>query len=187
MASMNERVVVLPLRDFMDRPEGWGRNEGRNVYQRMLNFVEGNPGITAFKVSMKDVQRIDISFASETIVELARRYRRSKGFCLIDLIDEDMIENLDAAAVRKEQPILVWRGKSARLVGMEPSEGNREAFQFALGRACSRAAEFASERRGMSIANASMKFKQLWDQGFLLRREAAADTGGVEYIYHRIG
>ena len=187
MRSMNEEMKVLPLRDFMDRPEGWGRNEGRNVYQRMLDFVERNAGIIVFKVSMKDVQRIDISFASETVVEIARRYRRSKGFCLIDLTDEDMIENLDAAAAKKEQPILVWRGRSARLVGIEPSGGSREAFQFALGRTQSRAAEFASEKKGISIANASMKFKQLWDQGFLLRREAAAETGGVEYIYHRIG
>ena len=184
---MNEGTQVLPLRDFMDRPEGWGRNEGRNVYQRMLDFVEANPGTIVFKVSMKDVQRIDISFASETVVELARRYRRSKGFCLIDLTDEDMIENLDAAAARKEQPILVWRGRSARLVGLEPSGGTREAFQFAIGRAQSRAVEFVSEKKGMSIANASMKFKQLWEQGFLLRREAAGETGGVEYIYHRIG
>jgi hypothetical protein len=184
---MNEEIKVLPLRNFMDRPEGWGRGEGRNVYQRMLDFVESSPGTIVFKVSMKDVQRIDISFASETIVELARRYRGSKGFCLIDLIDDDMVENLDAATAKKEQPIMLWRGKSARTIGIEPSQGNREAFQFALGRAQSRAAEFASEKKAMSIANASMKFKQLWEQGFLLRREAAAESGGVEFIYHRIG
>lgn len=178
---------MVPLRDLMGRPEGWGRNEGRTVYQRLIEFVERNPGTIVFRLSMKDVQRIDISFASESIVELARRYRRSKGFCLVDLTDEDVIENVDAAATKKHQPILVWRGKSARVVGIEPSEGNREAFQFALGRAQSRAAEFASGKRGMSIANASMKFKQLWEQGFLLRREAAAESGGVEYVYHRIG
>lgn len=184
---MNEDTIVLPLRDFMDRSEGWGRSEGRNVYQRMLDFVESSPGTIVFKISMKDVKRIDISFASETIVELARRYRGAKGFCLIDLIDEDLVENLDAAAAKKEQPIMLWRGKSARPIGIEPSQGNREAFEFALGRAQSRAAEFASEKKAMSIANASMKFKQLWEQGFLLRREAAAESGGVEFIYHRIG
>lgn len=178
---------MLPLRNFMDRSEGWGRSQGRDVYQRMLKFVEDHPGTIMFKVSMKDVQRIDISFASETVVELARRYRRTKGFCIIDLTDADLIENLDAAAAKKEQPILVWHGKSARLVGLEPSEGAREALQFALGRPQSRASEFAASKKGISIANASMKFKQLWDRGFLLRREAAAETGGVEYIYHRIG
>jgi hypothetical protein len=184
---MNEGVQVLPLRELMNRPEGWGRDEGRAVYQRMLRFVEGSPGTVIFKVSMKGVQRIDISFASETLVELARRYRGSKGFCLVDLTDRDLIENVDAAAERKAQPILLWHGRSADLLGPEPSEGAREAFDFAMARPQSRAAEFATARKGISIANASMKFKQLWEQGFLLRRESVADSGGVEFVYHRIG
>lgn len=187
MNRMNEVTTrVLALREFMNRPEGWGRSQGREVYQRLLHFVEDNPGTVVFKISMKGVQRVDISFASETVIELARRFRRSKGFCLIDLVDPDMVENIDAAGEKKEQPMLVWREKSAELVGMKPKEGTREAFQFAMGRSQSRASEFAVEKN-LSIANASMKFKQLWEQGFLLRRESAADTGGVEFVYHRIG
>ena len=89
------------------RPEGWGRSEGREVYQRLLDFVEHSAGTLVFEISMKDVKRVDISFSSETIIELARRYRRTKGFCLVDLNDKDMIENLDAAAAKKEQPMLV--------------------------------------------------------------------------------
>jgi hypothetical protein len=187
MKQMNEVTTqVFPLRDYMDRPEGWGRNQGREVYQRLLNFIEDNPGTVVFRISMKDVQRVDISFASETIIELARRFRRTKGFCLVDLTDQDLIENIDAAGEKKEQPMLVWRGKSAKLIGMEPSEGTREAFQFAMGRPQLRAAEFAAQKN-LSIANASMKFKQLWEQGFLLRRESTADTGGVEFVYCPIG
>jgi hypothetical protein len=184
---MNEVTKqVLPLSRFMDRTDGWGRDQGREVYQRLLGFVEANPRTVVFQISMMGVQRIDISFASETIIELARRFRRTKGFCLIDLTDKDMIENIDAAGEKKEQPLLVWSSKSAELIGAEPSEGNRQAFQFAMGRPQARAAEFAAEK-GLSIANASMKFKQLWEQGFLLRRESTADTGGVEFVYCRIG
>jgi len=62
----------------------------------------------------------------------------------------------------------------------------REAFQFAMAKTESRAAEFAT-KKGIPIANASMKFKQLWENGFLLRRESAADSGGVEFVYQRIG
>jgi hypothetical protein len=187
MNAMNEVTTrVLPLRKFMDRPEGWGRSQGREVYQRLLLFVEENPGTLVFQISMKDVRRVDMSFASETIIELARRFRRAKGFCLVDLTDSDMIENIDAAGQKKEQPMLVWRGRSADLIGIKPTEGAREAFQFAMARRQSRASEFATQRN-VSIANASMKFKQLWEQGFLLRRESTADTGGVEYLYCRIG
>jgi hypothetical protein len=185
MNPMNEVTRVLALRQYMDRPEGWGRGEGRQVYQKLLEFVEDNPGTLIFKISFKGVRRVDISFASETLVELARRYRRSKGFCVIDLVDEDMIENVDAAAEKKEQPLMIWRGKSPELIGAGPSEGTREAFQFAMGRAETRATEFAM-KQGITIANASMKFKQLWEQGYLLRRESAAESGGVEYLYQRI-
>jgi hypothetical protein len=184
---MNEVTTkVLSLSSFMDRPDGWGRTQGRDVYQRLLRFVEDNPDAGVFQISMKGVQRMDISFASETIIELARRFRRSKGFCLIDLTDKDIIENIDAAGEKKEQPMLVWRDRSASLTGIKPKEGAREAFQFAMARPQSRASEFAAEK-DISIANASMKFKQLWEQGFLLRRESTADSGGVEYVYQRVG
>lgn len=184
---MNEvTTLVLPLIKFMNRADGWGRNQGREVYPRLLGFVESNPEAVVFRISMKGVQRMDISFASETIIELARRFRRTKGFCLVDVSDDDMIENIDAAGQKKEQPILVWRDKSATLIGSAPSEGTRQAFQFTMSRIQVRATEFAAEKN-LSIANASMKFKQLWEQGFLLRRESTADTGGVEYVYCRIG
>src|SRR5579885_1161506 len=143
MNRMNEVTTrVLALREFMNRPEGWGRSQGREGYQHLLQFVEDNPGTVVFKISMKGVQRVDISFASETIIELARRFRRTKGFCLVDLTDPDMIENIDAAGEKKEQPVLVWQGKNATLIGLQPSEGTREAFQFAMSRPQTRAAEF---------------------------------------------
>jgi hypothetical protein len=184
---MNEVVAtkVLFFSSFMARPDGWGRSEGREVYQRLLRFVEDNPDAVVFRISMKDVQRMDISFASETIIEMARRFRRSKGFCIVDLTDTDIIENIDAAGAKKEQPMLVWRDRSASLIGAKPKEGTREAFQFAMARSQTRAAEFAVEK-GISIANASMKFKQLWEQGYLLRRESTAESGGVEYVYERV-
>ncbi len=187
MKLINERGPVIALRDFMDEAEGWGRASGREVYQRLLRFVEENPGVTVFQVSLKGVKRVDISFASETVVELAKRYRGSKGFCFIDLTDPDLLENWEAAAAKKGQPIMVWKGREGRIIGVEPSQGNREAMVFALGRPQARAAEFAELVPNMSIANASTKFKQLWEQGFLLRRESVADSGGVEFVYSRIG
>ena len=176
----------LRLRNFMDRDEGWGRLEGRSVYARLLAFIESNPGQLVFRVSLKDVTRVDISFASETLVELARRYRGSKGFCFVDLDDADMEENWDAAALKKIQPITAWTGGEPRVLGPKPSQGTRDALAFALGAPAVRAAQFAEGTPAMSAANASSKFKQLWEQGFLLRKESAAETGGVEFVYSRI-
>lgn len=183
---MNENSTLIILRDFMDSPDGWGRDQGRKVYQRLIDFVESHPGNLIFKISTEGVRRVDISFASETIIELCRRFRGKKGFYFSDLSDPDMLENWDAAASRKEQPIMVWEGKTPRVIGISPKQGTLEAFRYALQRERTRAAEFAASS-DVSIANASMKFKQLWDQGFLLRREDIAESGGVEFIYYRIG
>lgn len=171
----------------MSSPEGWGRGQGREVYQKLIDFVESNPGVIIFKISLEGVKRVDISFSSETVVELARRYRGHKGFCFIDLTDVDMLENWEAAAERKSQPIMMWDGAKGRAVGIQPTQGNMGAFLFAMERSRVRAAEFASITENMTIANVSMKFKQLWEQGFLLRREDVADSGGVEFLYYRIG
>jgi hypothetical protein len=182
---MNESAAILKLRDFMDTPEGWGRDHGREVYRKLIDFVEGNPGVMIFQISLEEVMRVDISFASETVIELARRFRGNKGFCFINLTDPDMLENWDAAASRKNQPILVWEKDKGRVIGVHPSQGNLAAFTYALERQRTRAAEFAKEK-DMSITNASTKYKQLWEQGFLLRREDQAESGGVEYTYYRV-
>ena len=184
---MNENSIVIRLFNFMEGPEGWGRSQGRDVYQKLIVCVENHPGVMVFRVSLDCVRRVDISFASETVIEVARRYRGSKCFCFIDLTDADMLENWEAAAERKQQPVMVWNEKVGRVVGTRPSLGNRAAFDFALKRPRTRAADFASATPGTSIANASNKFKQLWQQGFLLRREEAAESGGVEFVYYRVG
>ncbi len=185
MNTMNE-VDRLRLRDFMDEDDGWGRVAGRETYGNLMPFIEGHPGTVVFRVSLKGVRRVDISFASETIVELARRYRGSKGFCFIDLKDADQQENWNAAAERSRQPLFKWdeHGRPT-VMGLQPTQGVSDALQFALQREETRAAEFAGSSR-VSITNASNKFKQLWEQGFLLRCEAVAESGGMEYVYARI-
>ena len=114
----------------------------------------------AAKVSMAGVERLDASFASEAIVDLA--------------------------AERIGVPITVWDGTEVAVIGLKPSAGNREALEYALSRAEVRTAAFADVAR-ISIANASTKFKQLWEQGFMMRTEGAADSGGIEFLYRRIG
>jgi hypothetical protein len=184
---MNQENATIHLREFMDAPEGWGRAEGRKAFQRLLEFVEAHKRMTVFRVSMRGVKRVDMSFASETLVEVARRYRGSKGFCIVDLDDEDVIENWDGAAAKKGQPLYLWADDQATIIGAQPTRGTRDALLFALNRGRARAAEFVETTPGMSIANASSKFKHLWEQGFLLRQEEMADVGGVEFVYQPIG
>jgi hypothetical protein len=183
---VNEFSTILKLRAFMERGEGWGRAEGREVYLKLIDFIENHAGVLVFKVLLEDIQRMDISFASETIVEVARRYRGNKGFCIIDPQNPDLLENLEAAAQRKDQPLMVTSDGKFRVIGVMPSQGNLDALTFALERPTSRVAEFVSSAKGTSLPNASNKFRQLWEKGFLLRREEVAESGGLEFTYFRI-
>lgn len=179
---MNE-AADLRLRPLMHSNEGWGRTAGREVYQALVDFVESKAGKLIFRISISGVKRVDISFASETVVELARRYRGKKGFCFTDLDDVDMEENWAAAAERAKQPLMTWEAGKGRVLGPQPSQGIADAFRFALTKGEARAADYAATVKGMSITNASTKFKQLWENGFLLRRETIAESGGVEFVY----
>ncbi len=165
---------------------GWGRPQGRATQDKLVSFVEANPGQAVFRLSMEGVEQIDASFASEAIVELVRRYRCNKGICLVDLLDPELRFNIDLAAARVNVPVAIWNGNVIEMIGGQPSQGNREALEYALKRPYARAAELA-DTLSLSIANASTKFKQLWEQGFLMRSESAADSGGVEFLYRRIG
>jgi hypothetical protein len=170
---------------MMSKPEGWGREMGRSVFSKLLEHVERNPDQTVFPISLKGVKQIDYSFSSETVVQLARRFKGQKGFYLVDVGAPYIEENIDAAARRAEQPLVIVDADGQRFIGLEPSAGTKAALDVVVSRPQARAAEIA-EAISVSVANASMKLKQLWTNGFLLRRESVADSGGVEFVYHRI-
>jgi len=179
---MNEMRTIISLRDLMTSAYGWGRDQGRTVFQDLIRQVEAHPGKLIIEVSLAGVERADISFASETVVELAKRFRGNKGFVLSNAVDEDLLENWDAAATRKEQPLSVLRDRGTALLGLRPSQGNATTLEFVLEKGSATAAEVANAL-DFQITNSSTKLKQLWEQGFLLRRQEVAESGGVEFRY----
>lgn len=164
----------------------WGRDLGRVTGERLVSAISTGGERRLVKLSMEGVEQIDASFASEAIAEVIGRYRKKIGICLVDLSDEGIRFNIDMAAAHVDVPVTVWNGAAVDILGAKPSSGNREALSYALERREVRASEFA-DVASISIANASTKFKSLWDNGFLMRVETAADSGGVEFLYRRIG
>ena len=175
---------MIVLRALMEDAHGWGRPMGRDVFVKLLGEVERLPDASV-RVSLRGVDRMDVSFSSETVVEIARRYKGRKGFYVTDAASPEIVENIEAAANRVSQPICIVDGTQRRYVGVTPSAGTKAALEAVLSVPQARAAEIA-EAIHVTVANASMKLKALWDGGFLLRRENPAETGGVEYVYQRI-
>jgi hypothetical protein len=176
----------IRLRDNMDDRDGWGQAQGLRVRDKLRTHIEAHPKESIIRISLADVRYTDITFPRTAVIELAKSYRGKRGFCLIDVSDPDLLENWDAAAKRVEQPLTVWKGKGDYdILGPEPSAGLHKMLQYVLSISVARTSE-AAETLNLKIQNASNKLKQLWQEGYILRREQSASSGGVEYEYIRI-
>jgi hypothetical protein len=183
--SVKPSCTEIRLRELMSEPDGWGIEQGRQVYRKLLACVDAHPTSIVFRISLARVKRTDVSFPRESVVELAARFRGQKGFYLRDVNGESLLENWDAAANRREQPLFVWVDKTPRLLGPEPPRTVKDVLAFALQHDFVTTARVAGQF-GLSSSNASNKLRTLSDMGYLLRKEEAAPTGGLEYVYHRV-
>lgn len=176
--------MKVHLREYMNNhSDGWGHVQGRQTYERLRALVEAHPAEEIIRISLDGVKRTDITFPRESVVELAKQYRGRRGFCLIDVNDQDLLDNWDAAALRQEQPLMVWNeGQLLRVLGPQPGTGLRDMFAYVLSVPVARTSEAAASL-GLKVPNASNKLKQLWQEGYILRREQSASSGGVEYEY----
>ncbi|HXG28618.1 MAG TPA: hypothetical protein VNJ47_07210 [Nevskiales bacterium] len=178
--------VLIDLRDYMERDDAWGVDEGREIHARLLQVVEANPGVKVFQISLKRVKRTDASAPRESVVELARRYRKDKGFCLVHVQHPDLRENWDAAALKKDQPLCIWDENRVDWIGPQASRGTRDVLDYVSGRTSPVFTSEVCKALKLTAQNASTKLKALWEKGYLLRQEMSAPTGGVEYAYLRI-
>jgi hypothetical protein len=177
--------MQIKLRDYMPGPDGWGYMMGRQVHEKLRALVEAHPAEIIFSLSLKGVEHTDASFPRESVVELAKSYRGRRGFCLKDATDLDLLDNWDAAALKREQPLIVWQDDTAHILGPQPGEGVREMLGYVLSVPSTITSE-AAQNLHLKVPNASNKLKQLWQEGYIMRRERTASSGGVEYEYYRI-
>lgn len=182
---MNQTRRQINLLDLMKRPDGWGNVQGKEVGALLEQVIQRNPSVNLFEVSFRGVERTDASFSRESVVEIVCRYRAKKGVVVIDLDDDDLIENLELAADKKKQPLFLWQGETWRLLGPAPSRGNVELLNYMLS-VSETTASAAASALDLKLTNASTKLKQLWEDGYLMRSEEMAPSGGIEFIYRRI-
>jgi len=129
------------------------------------------PEVSLFTISLAGLERVDVSFARAALIELARSKRGRRGFCLVDVSDPDVIENWDAAACKREQPLVLWDGAMKySILGPQPSTGLRAMLHYVLSLPVARTSEAAAALH-LKIPNASNKLKQLWQEGYILRQE----------------
>ncbi|MBF9016729.1 MULTISPECIES: DNA-binding protein [unclassified Oceanispirochaeta] len=181
---MKQKIETILLRSLMESDDGHGREQGIAVHTKLLALIEQSSSLL-FSVSLKNVRRLDASFPRESIMEIVRRYKGDRGICLTEVTNPDLIDNLDAAALKKEIPMFIWNDNEYQIIGKEPKLGLKAVLELALSKPSITAAEVAKELE-LKLNNASMKLKQLVTEGLLVRQEEIAPSGGKEFYYYRI-
>lgn len=185
---MNENAHVMKLLDYCSKnPMPYGNQKGREVFPQLKAIIDSIPSQRVFEISFEGIEFTDSSFARESILLLAKMYRGNKGIYLshFDPQNVDMLDNWDYAAEKVEQPILVKMESDIRLLGNQLSSSNKEVFDLVM-KAKSITTSKAATQLNLSVPNASTKLKKLVDEGYILRVEEVAESGGIEFIYKSI-
>ncbi|MBE2164535.1 winged helix-turn-helix transcriptional regulator [Acinetobacter oleivorans] len=185
---MNENIHVMKLIDYCSgNPMPFGNQKGRDVFPQLKAIIDSAPAQRIFEISFDGIEFTDSSFARESVLLLAKMYRGNKGLYLshFDPKNVDMLDNWDYAAEKVEQPILVKMGEEARLLGNRLSSSNQEVFDLVM-KTKEITTNKVAAQLNLSVPNASTKLKKLVDEGYILRVEEVAESGGIEFIYKSI-
>jgi hypothetical protein len=181
---MNQKSTVLKLRNFTSNPHPFGNTEGKEVFRKLLDFVDDSNS-RVFGVSLEGIEATDASFPRESVIAVAKQLRGEKGFYLMDFVNRDLIDNWSYAARAKDQPLVIWTEDQFEIIGPEINSSTRELVEYVLKNNSVLASQVAGDL-GLSVPNASTRLKNLVAHGYILRTEDVADSGGIEYRYSAI-
>lgn len=179
---MNQTSLRIKLRDFTETSQPFGNVQGKQSYGKLSDFVGRHADVSVFGISLKGIEATDASFPRESVISVAKQYRGERGFFLEDLEDRDLIDNWKYAAQAKEQPLVIWRKEAFEVIGPEISSSGKDLLNYVLVNRSVLASQVAADL-GLSVQNASTRLKRLVADGYILRAEDIASSGGIEYKY----
>lgn len=187
MNRMKQNTITIKLINFTSSSLPNGNVQGKETFRKLSDYVDSHPLFNIFGISLEGIESTDISFPRESVLSIAKLYRGQKGFYLegIDKKDRDLFDNWQGAAAAKDQPMVIWYKNSYEIIGPEISKSNLQLVDYVLENKAVTTSKVASDLN-ISVHNASTKLKKLVDQGYVMRSEDVADTGGIEFIYHAI-
>lgn len=182
---MKQNNYTIKLFDLINDDHVFGNEDGRDVFFKLKQIVDEHPDADTFGISLEGIIATDASFPRESVVSLAKQYRGEKGFFLTDFISKDLVDNWNYAAQAKEQPLIIWYADSHEIIGPSITSSTKELVEYVIKQGSVTTSKVA-DALNISVQNASTKLKNLVKQGFVLRSEEVAESGGVEYIYQSI-
>lgn len=181
---MNQNSVILELLKFTNETHPYGNAMGRQAFVNLISHLDTLPKAHVIGISFGNVVA-DSSFLREAVISVVKHYRGEKFFYIQDLDDADVRDNCHYAAEAKRQPIVAWSGHDYSILGPQPSSSNLALLEMVLSKRSVTTAQAAVDL-DISVQNASTKLKKLVEEGYIMRREEVAESGGIEYVYAAI-
>ena len=189
---MNQTIPPkIVIKDFM-RPgfnDGLLIEHGIEVHDKLLAEIKKHSSDEIIYLSLKGIHVVDASFSREAIIRTIKEFRGEVGFCLVDIDNEEYLDNFVAGAIKLKQPVFIKLAGGDMLIGPSypngPSKGNQQVIDYVKSHNGATATMLKSDL-DLTITNASTKLKQLLEQGYLLRKQDVAVSGGVEFQYFPI-
>lgn len=179
---MNENQLIIKLLDITENDHPFGNVQGREAYRKLVDFVEAHPLQKVLGISLEGIAATDASFPRESVISLAKLYRGERWFFLQDFASRDLIDNWRYAAKAKEQPLFIWHGDDFEIIGPDVNSATEELIRYVVKNGTVTASKVAADLN-LTIHNASTRLKRLVSDGYLMRTEEVAPSGGKEYLY----
>jgi hypothetical protein len=183
--KQNRREYSVKLRDRVGGHDPWGTAFGAEVFGRLNVELLGIGEGTLVPLDYTGLERSDVSFQREAVVETLRKHRPRLLFIVVNLSDPDIRENLSLALERRGEWLLVRDSLDHPTVLGKKLTPDQAAT---LEKVCE-AGELVSSDLGednVKASTASSRLSWLWKAGLIERVEGSAATGGREHRYYPI-
>ena len=138
------------------------------------------------KIDYAGLERSDVSFQREAVVETLRKHRPHLVFLAVNLDHQDLRLNLVLALEKRGESVLVESNNSVSVVGRRLTPEQQKILDAVRAQPELTSAQLIGPPFSLKAANASNQLTALWRAGLLRRIEGAAATGGREYRYSPI-
>jgi hypothetical protein len=194
--KQNRAVHELRLTSYIGRTDAWGTDLGARVFAKInVDLMKLSDGTLVF-IDFAGLERSDVSFQREAVVETVRKHRPKLLFVAVNVEDEDLLTNLDVALDRRGEVLLYCKNDGpARVLGRPLPQEHRKTLErvWQLGEATSallladQEAYGGGDERGNAasakLSTMSSRLVALWKSGLLERVEGTAASGGREHRY----
>jgi hypothetical protein len=184
---MKQTSIIVNLLDFAEgNNHPYGNEQGKHTFRTLVHYLDARPWVRILGISLAGIVATDASFPRESVLSVARHFRCEKGIFLVEMRDRDMIDNWRYAAIAKDQPLVIWYPRNEfEIIGPDAGKATLELVSYVL-QAGTVSASQVAEDLDITVQNASTRLKKLFMQGYILRTEETAESGGKEFLYEAI-